>query len=423
MALTDPNAAPDQSGNPDAVVESRARAIPDWTEVAPVATAGLKKLDEREGQLDSSQVRLNADVGLEAEARARDLEAPRQALSESVTSFADKARETPQLQDAPDPPPKSVIDPEKFQQFGAIAFPFLLLLGKTMRANGVQALDALSSSVQGYIHGSQEQSKQNFQVFKAKFEQVMADNKKKLNEYEAILKRADLDTSQKQILLNIAAQKHDDMSFSIAAQQKSLGDQFKEIQKQRESMTKVGAQEVAISKDFEDNYTKNEDSMRRARSAQERIKMMVGHKGDAVEERKRQFFYKQQLTAHKEFAFKIAQLDKTPMPPGIKAGAERRLREEYAFQMKTINDMARADGLGVPAQNAIQENPDFDSFGKFQLPDDGQKQQSWAEWIKGVYGSTFGQPGNAAVPQPGVSAKPAPVQPQGGVVDFNSLPQ
>ena len=91
-------------------------------------------------------------------------------------------------------------------------------LGKAMRADGVQALNALSSSVQGYMQGRKEESTKKFEEFKAKMQKVTTENKQKIEEYRGILDRRDWENQQKLTMLQITSQKYDDAAMYYATE-------------------------------------------------------------------------------------------------------------------------------------------------------------------------------------------------------------
>lgn len=387
---------------PDVMVNAK-RGVPTLGDVAPEATKQMASINESRGNLDAASAAQTAAEQEHLRAREADLAGPRAGLMEAASA---KIPDMPGMEQTPDAPNEPIIDHEKFKSFGMIAFPFILLLGRAMRADGTQALNALSSAVQGYQHGRQEESKRQFEVFKAKFQKVLTDNKQKLEEYKNILARRDLDMQQKQTLLQVAAMKHDDVSMQDAVQRKSIKDQYAELDKQMTAAQKMADAEVKLSVAMENNYTKREAIRARAEQAAQKIKAMGTTRSDGNAQKKQQWLHTQQINIYKTFATKMAALTAKQqfLTPSAFKMAEQQLRIEYANAIRMTNDMGRAEGFQISPDMEAMEHPENDPFGPSTAPSSEAENKSFLDSIQNGWRYLFGSPPGA---NPAVTNKPA----------------
>lgn len=395
-----------------------ARAIPDFDEVAPWAAQRLRSTDASRDALAEREAMLTGEEGKLAASREAGLAGPRADLAAAAGA---PLPSQPRMEPTPEPPSGPIIDPEKFKDFGKIAFPFVLLLGKAMRADGTQALNALSHSVQGYMQGREQESKVQFEQYKAKFAKVVSDNKQKLEEYRELLQRRDLDMQQKMQLLEISAQKYDDAAMYYSTQRKSIGDIYKHLDKEDQATMKVAAESVKI----EQIYMKAQEDRARTqaleRNAQARILKMGSTKGDATTLKKLQWLQGQQINLYKTFAEKMSALTQKQMPESSRKLAEQQLRNWFAGAMYQTNQIGRAEGFQVPPELAAFESPQTDPLGPVSTPASEAENKSWFEGMVNAWHHMFGGPpgANASQPQPPAGQHPGG---GGGVVDFNQLP-
>lgn len=396
---------------------------PSFEDVAPEAFARLRTTEMKRGELRTRETLLDDAEGDLALRREQGLKPLREDLERSIASPMPNA---PTLQPIPEAPSGPIIDPEKFQDFGKIAFPFMMLLGKAMRADGVQALNALSHSVQGYTQGRKEEAAQQFKVFQEKTNAVLAQNKQKLDEYKAVMNRRDIDVNQKLQLLEIAAQKYDDAGAYYAAQRKSISDVYKHLEQEDKASMTMARESAKITKDYQDAIDKRSHYNQMENIAREKIQgKITSGKGDAQSRRKLQWIETQQVALLKDFTAKMSALTTKVMPESSRKLAEQQLRHGYAANMKYLNDIARAEGFQVKPELEAYEHPENDPLGPSSSPASEQETKSWRDGIVNFWKHTFGtDPGVNAGVTP--SQRPAPMPPppgNGGVVDFNSLPK
>ena len=371
---------------PEVSVDSGS-SIPSFADVAPEASARLAATDARRASLADEESRISAREGDTFAERTAGLAQPRADLHAAVSRGVP---DMPRMEPIPDAPEGPIIDKEKFQKFGSMAFPFVLLLGAAMRADGVQALNALSSSVQGYMQGRQEESKHQFEQFKAKMDAVTTKNQQKVAEYRALLARRDLDMQQKVQLLEIASQKYDDAATYHATQRKSIADIYKHLDKEDAATMKIAKESVDISKLYEQETTKREHYQRIDANAKERIQKMGTNKSDAQTQKKLQWLQGQQINLYKTFAMKMSALTAKAMAEAPRKLAEQQLRNWFAGAMQSTNQIARAEGFHVPPETEAMENPATDPLGPVSTPSSEAENKSWYDGILNSFQQMFG---------------------------------
>lgn len=386
----------------DEVTSSAHAEPPTFASEAPVANARLTQAGAKRDALSSREADLSSREGELALAREKGLAGPRAELQATIEQ---RLPDSPMMQPTPEPEDKPIIDHEHLQKFGTIAFPFVLLLGAAMRADGTQALNALSSSVQGYMQGRQQESQRQFAVFQEKFKKVVADNKQKLDEYRNLLQRRDIDMQQKIQLLQIAGQKYDDAAMYHATERKSIADIYKQLDVQDRATAKIAEAEVKISKTYEDNATRFEVARLRHEDAQQRIKQMGTNRSGGAEAKKVQWLHAQQINIYKTFAGKMAALTAKQqfLTPGAFKMAEQQLRTEFATAMRMTNNMGRAEGFQIQPDMEALEHPEHDPFGPSSTPNSEQENHSFLDAIANGWNHMFGgAPGsNPSRPQQG----------------------
>ena len=392
--------------------------MPSFAQAAPEAASKMRKLDKQEaGELDKLKGLDASDLQLSKD-REKGVAGPRQAFEDSIkAALPDELK----LNDPPQAPDSPVIDKEQFQKFGAFAFPFVLLLGAAMRADGVQALNALSSSVQGFMQGSTEKSKREFETFKAKFDQVIAQNQKKLDEYKSIMARKDLDMQRKQMLYQVAAMKYDDAAAYNSAQRHSVQDQLKFIEKERENQLKLAQKYMDISKNYEKNMREKEKNANIKAISENKFKYHQAASHDAQHQKLYQGLVKQQQEALNEYVKKMSTLASLTMDEGRRQMAERELRLGFVFKIKTINSVLRANGMILTDDMDAAEHIENDPLAPTSSPDSAQKQDGWLKQF-GSYVQSLLPGAQPAQGNPAAPMAPKSPAPGGGVVDFNKLP-
>jgi hypothetical protein len=383
-------------------------------DVAPASVARIWKLDtevDKTLDLQRSGVESTRKQFAESEARMAPL---RKGAEESLS------RPIPELGDLTKPPQAPsgpIIDPEQFKGFASVAFPFVMLLGTAMRANGVQALNALSSSVQGYMQGRKEESAHQLQQFKTKMGQVTEDNKQKIEKYRAILERRDLENNQKLSLLKLEAMTREDIAMAHAAETKTFDSIFKRIEQEKANTLKVAKLQEQVVKDYEDNITKREHYQAMQKAAELRYSEYRSHRADALSQKKENLARQAAYKAYADYSAQVARIAGNAMLGGkSKTLAVDAARKAFAFKMKHINETARLEGIEVPPEAVNAENEQYDVLGPVSNIDASKEQESWLNWWKSFWPNQTGtQPGvNPGVTQP-------PAQP-GQVIDFNQLP-
>lgn len=375
--------------------------IPDLGDVAPVSSKRFADTAVKRTALSQKEAALSQNEGELALAREKGLAGPRADLAATAGA---EIPYSPTMQPTPEPPTGPIIDPEKFKDFGKIAFPFVMLLGKAMRADGVQALNALSSSMRGYREGREKESAHQFEQFKAKMQKTVADNKQKLEEYRGILARRDMDMQQKMQLLEIAAQKYDDAGTYYATQRKSLADIHKHLDQEDNATAKIAAAEIGISALYEKERTKREHWQRLDANAKERVQKMGTTKSDAATQKKQQWLQGQQINIYKTFATKMAALTAKQqfLTPSAFKLAEQQLRVEHAKAIKLTNDIGRAEGFQITPDMEAMEHPEADPFGPSTAPTSEEENKSFLDGLVNSWKHMFGgAPGhNAGVVAP-----------------------
>lgn len=373
--------------------------VPSFSDVAPEATASLAATDKARTELMAREALLSGREGELAEAREKGLAGPRAALEASAAAPLPNA---PGMSPLPEAPSGPIIDPEHFKNYAAIALPFSLLLGAVARADAVQGLNMLSSSVQGYIQGRHEVAAQQLEQFKAKMAKVTQDNKQKLEEYRNILMRRDLENQQKQQLLAIAAQKYDDAGMYYASQHKTIADQFKRLDLEDRNTMRLANESVKIASDYEKNMTQRQHYIAMEQTARERVQKMGSMKGDAQTQKKLQWLQNKQVDLYKEFMSKMSALSTKVLPASQRKLAETQIRNWFAGAMKNTNQIGRQEGFTIPPELEAMENPANDPLGPTSTPASEEQSQSffrslWADWGKNFGAPPGVQPG---VPQP-----------------------
>lgn len=387
--------------------------LPTLQDIDPVAVERLKATEARRGELSKQQDTLLQSEGALAKEREKGLAGPRAALEASVTRSLPDA---PGMQPLPDAPSGPIVDPEHFKSFASIAFPFVLLLGKAMRADGVQALNALSSSVQGYMQGRKEESTKKFEEFKTKMQKVTTENKQKLEEYRAILDRRDMENQQKLTMLQITSQKYDDAAMYYATERKNIADIYKQLDLQDKNTLRMANESAKIADAYQKNVATRERTEAMANAAKQRIQRMGSMRKDHETDRKLTWIQGKQIALYQTFMAKMQALDTKILPAQQRKLAETQLRNWFAGAMKNTNQIARQEGFTVPPDLEAMENPQNDPLGPSSTPDSEAESQSFFKSLWGEFGKLFGhQPGVT----PGAGAPPARA---GQVIDFNQLP-
>ena len=353
--------------------------IPTFKQVAPDAAKRMGMLDKRENEQYEHLEQLDKDDSKLALERKQGLKAPRQAYEDALkAAMPDELH----LQDAPRAPDSPLVDTEQFQKFGMFAFPFVMLLGKAMRADGVMALNALSSSMRGFREGSVEKSKHDFDVFKAKFDKVVQDNKTKLDEYMNIMKRKDINMQLKQQLLQLKTSEYDDAPMYNSTLRHSVTDQLKQIDNERKNTLTLAQKSIDIQKNWEKNFNEQQKRKMIEHIARDRYTHRQEKGGDALTQKNYTFFDTSRQAAFKEYASKMAIIAAQAMSDNNRMYAERELRAAFVFKMKMINDQARLRGLNISPMEEAAEKPENDPMGPTAGEDSEATQKHWWQFWK-----------------------------------------
>jgi hypothetical protein len=375
--------------------------IPTLQDIDP---EGVKRMGELDTQVDKalgSQVK-GIEKFREESASARAASGPlreeaKQQLSRPIPQLG-------QLAQPPEAPSGPIIDPDNFKSFAAVAFPFALLLGKAMRADAFDAMNMLSSSVQGYVQGRREEATSKMQQFDAKMNEVLEKNKQKLDKYRATLERRDLENSQKLMMLKIDALSNDDIQTAHAAETKSFDSIFKRIEQERANIIKVSQAKAKIVSDFEKNKTAQERALMIKEAAALRYSYSA-NSPDALAQRKQKMLRDAAYKALADLQSEIAKISGNPLVGDKQANAAiKAAKEAFAFRMKYINETARLEGIAVPPEAEKAEDADFDPLTPpiSQIDTKGEKRAWWDFWSH--------QTGSPPGVNPGVTRSAAPPQ-------------
>ena len=166
-------------------------------------------------------------------ARQKALSGPR---AQGIAMTKEGLPQPPDEPNLPNAPSGPMIDTEKFQKFGMVAFPFVMLLGKAMRADGVQALNALSSSVRGFREGSTAKASHEADQFKMKMDKVLSEYKTKVDKYHAIMQNKQMGMQQIMAQMELTAAFHDDVAVQAALRQNNIDLAFKRVDAQSKQL-------------------------------------------------------------------------------------------------------------------------------------------------------------------------------------------
>lgn len=143
----------------------------------------------------------------------------RAAYAQQVTSVLQKPEfqvSAPRLEQPDDPPNVRAKDAEAFKGFFGPFMIFSMLLGKAMGADGVDALNMLSSGMRGFYEGRNQYSNYMLDQWKKKSEAIFARNRERLEMYKSVLEQKGLTLQEMKMQFELVAAQSDDAIMKAA---------------------------------------------------------------------------------------------------------------------------------------------------------------------------------------------------------------
>lgn len=201
----------------------------------------------------------------------------------------------------PEAPSGPVVDPEAFKSFFGPMWLFGLLMSKVGRGDMVTGLNALSAGMTGYATGAKEKAAHDFEVWKAKTEKALNEERSKLERYRNIIENRKYDVQAKMQMLSIEAMREDDQRMQFALMQQNWAGALKAYENQAKMLAQQGNSAMKFYGTLQanltraDHYKAMEDHQRAALDA------LTDYRQQQVEARNRGDMNKAMSNFNKEF--------------------------------------------------------------------------------------------------------------------------
>lgn len=177
----------------------------------------------------------------EYETRQADLEPRRRAL------MAELDRPLPARPHLREAPPAPQVDTDGAQTWIMASMLLGSLAGALTRNHVTNALAAMQGSLDGYAAGKQQQFSNNMKIWEAENKRAIEASENALTAYREILEDRKMNIEQKSVMLQIAAQEHQDQAMATAARGKNELVIAQLYDKQAQAQQQMKDHETALS--------------------------------------------------------------------------------------------------------------------------------------------------------------------------------
>lgn len=183
-------------------------------------------------------------------------------------------------QDLPTFQPKPVINPNEFAGFFGIATIAAALMGRVGRGDMTTGLNALSGAIRGYQQGGLDSANRDAEEFKMRFNNAIALNKQKQDQYKLIIENQNLTTQRKMQELKITAAQFDDQAMQMTLQQQSYDKAIDLAYKGQAQNNTLTDKWLGIQKALEVARTSRENTDAKTSAMKEIAQMKIDAAGD-----------------------------------------------------------------------------------------------------------------------------------------------